>query len=208
MKIYSAEAIKRKLQRRKTGKKILYAILWVLVVFAVICAGTVLVQKFILKRKYVGLFGCASFIVSSGSMQPSLQVNDIVVVKKVSGDHLSQGDIISFFDKSGNVVTHRVAEVVMRDGGSYCVTKGDANNANDVDPVSFEDIIGRYRFKISGGGYIVAAVTSPVGIVFFILLVILICLIVYRKGRRKAARHSVRERYKKQHVVQKEDTTE
>lgn len=201
MKIYSTDMIKNKLRRRKKIEKAVCVALCVLAAFAVICAGTAFCRKFVFGNKSGGLFGYTPFIVLSGSMRPSLEVQDIVVVKNVSEDKISTGDVITFFDKDGSIVTHRVAEISEKDGKKYYVTKGDANNVADADSIAYEDIIGRYSFTIPKGGRVVAALTSPAAIVVFVLLCISICMVVIFVSRRKAARHSVRENYKKQYVV-------
>lgn len=201
MKIYSSEVLKVKLNRRKTMGKVFHAVLWVLLALAVLCFGSGIYKKLILKSKSVDLFGYTPFIVASGSMRPSLQVNDIVMVRRVSESKISTGDIIAFIAEDGSVVTHRVARIAAKDGKNYYITRGDANNANDIESVCYENVIGRYSFKLPGGGYFVAAVVSPTGIAFFAILVILICFISICKSSRQAARHSLREKYKKQDVI-------
>ena len=200
MKFYDNETLKLKLKRRKKVVKVLDAVLWILTALVLVCVGTVLCQKFLLKKN-IGLFGYTPFIVSSGSMQPDLQVHDMIVVKHVSEGEISSGDVISFYDKSGDVVTHRVREVAVRNGKTYYLTKGDANNIDDPELTAYENVIGRYSFRIPGGGHIVAAVTSPVGIAFFMVLFIFICVMINRKCDRREARHSIREKYKESHVV-------
>lgn len=207
MKIYSDEAIKVKLIRRKKIGKVFFVLLLLLTVFTAICVGTVIVKKLIMHKRIAYVFGYTPFIISSGSMQPELNVYDVIVVKKASEGDIGVGDIITFIDKYGDIVTHRVAEVYSSDGKNHYVTKGDANSANDVDAVTYEDIIGRYSFGIPYGGYIVEAVRSPAGIVTIILIFIAVVSITVKKNSRKAARHSIREEYK-QRVVQEKTSTE
>lgn len=195
MRIYSDEIIKIKLTRRNTVRKVIYAFLWTLIAFALICVCIAFFQKYILKRKTVDFFGYTSFIVSSGSMQPSLNVYDIIVVKKVDENKITIGDIITFYDKDGYIITHRVAEIYSNDGTKYYITKGDANNVNDIHPITYGNIIGRYSFRAPKAGRIIAAITSPTGIILYILLFILIGSIIIRKNNRKTARHSIREKY-------------
>lgn len=200
MKLYSSETLKGKLARREKLGKVLGACFWVVAALAAACVCTVLVQKFVLKKRNVDLFGYTPFIISSGSMQPSLRVYDIVVVKKISENEISVGDIITFFDADGAIVTHRVAAILSEDGKTYYTTKGDANNVVDPEPTVYENIIGRYGFAIAGGGRFVVAVTSPAGISVFVLLFVSIGLLLIRNGNRKTARHSIREKYKQQAV--------
>lgn len=205
---YDNETLKVKIKRRKTVGKIVYAALGLLIAFVMVCVGIAFCQKVIAKKKYVNLFGYSSFAVISGSMQPSIDVYDIIVVKKVAQSKLSAGDIIAFFDGGGNVITHRIAGISESDGKIRYITKGDANNANDTESIPYENVIGKYSFKIPGGVRVFAAITSPLGIVLIILLFGFIGFSIIRKSNKKSARHSVREKYKKQSVGKEEITTE
>lgn len=208
MRIYDGETLKVKLRRRKIVKKTISVCLALALAFIVICIAVVFCQKVFFKKKDAGLFGYSSFGVVSGSMEPSIGVGDIVVVHKVEKDALSAGDIIAFFDDGGNVITHRIAEIYEADGVTLFRTKGDANNGIDGDPVTYENIIGKYAFRIAGGMRILAAVASPLGILVIVLVLIAVGGVVILKINKKAARHSVRERYQKQSGVQEEHTTE
>lgn len=183
MNIYSNEMLKSKIRRRKTVKRIVNACFVLLSAFVVICVCIVFYQKIIAKRKAVDLFGYSIFAVMSGSMLPSIDVYDVVVVKRVSVGKLSVGDVITFFDGDGNIITHRIAEISENDGEVFYKTKGDANNANDTELIPYESVIGKYSYKISGGVRIFAAITSPLGIIIIISLFGFIGFSIIRKIR-------------------------
>lgn len=208
MKIYDNETLKVKIKRKKTVGKVICLCLWILIAFVFVCICIAFAQRVIAKKKYVNLFGCSSFAVMSGSMQPDINVYDIIVVKKVAKSKLSTGDIIAFFDGDGNIVTHRIAEISKTDGDIFYTTKGDANNANDAEPIPYKNVIGKYSFKIPGGVHVFAAITSPWGIAVIIILLVFIGFLIIRRNNRKAARHSIREKYKKQNAEKKKITTE
>jgi len=89
------------------------------------------------------LFGFQIYAVLSGSMEPSYPVGSILYVQKVEADQIQAGDVISFTlpEEADVVMTHRVTKVnteVME-----FITKGDANEQEDEDPVAFERLIGR-----------------------------------------------------------------
>lgn len=78
------------------------------------------------------------FVVSSGSMEPTLKINELILIKKYS--NYSEGDIISYYDKSLNMpVTHRI---VRCDGDSF-FTKGDYNNLEDKFAINNQEVIGK-----------------------------------------------------------------
>lgn len=106
MKIYSSKILKGKLARQKKIGIGINICLWILTAFAAICVGIVFCQKLILKNRYVVLFGYTPFIISSGSMQPNLQVYDIVVVKKARAEKIAPGDIVTFIADDGEKPKH------------------------------------------------------------------------------------------------------
>ena len=96
----------------------------------------------ILKKDYANVFGYTFFVVSTGSMSGTIEVNDIIFVK-VTTD-VEKDDVITFKEDSGNMVTHRVVEVL----GNKVITKGDVNNSED-DPISKKDIVGKVNLVVS-----------------------------------------------------------
>lgn len=90
----------------------------------------------------VPVFGYRIFKVGSGSMEPTLKVNDLILVKKQ--DSYKVKDIITF-KIDDEYITHRLIE----QNETRVVTKGDANNAIDQD-FSKDKIVGKvvYKFKI------------------------------------------------------------
>lgn len=89
----------------------------------------------ILLRLLVSVFGFNFFIVSSGSMQPELEVGDLIIVAP-SGEY-NIGDIVTY--ETDNVyVTHRITEI----NYDEIITQGDANNAADL-PVARSAIVGK-----------------------------------------------------------------
>jgi len=90
----------------------------------------------------ISVFGYRTFKVGSGSMEPTLKVNDLILVKKQNNYNVK--DIITF-KIDDEYITHRLVE----QNKTRVVTKGDANNALDKD-FSKDKIVGKviYRFKI------------------------------------------------------------
>ena len=56
-----------------------------------------------------------AFVVLSGSMEPNIKVNDVVVTKRKDLSELKEGDVITFLSSDrrfyGVTVTHRIKEV-------------------------------------------------------------------------------------------------
>jgi len=77
-----------------------------------------------------GLLGVFPSIAISGSMRPTIDVGDLLIMVKVPAEKIAPGDIIQYVTERGMVV-HRVIAIER----GYFVTKGDANEAPDPDPV-------------------------------------------------------------------------
>lgn len=201
MKIYSNEMIKNKIEKQKKIKKVLKYIFYPIAIFIVICAIDIIYQKIVKKEDNINLFGFRPYIVLSGSMEPNLQVGDMIVSKKVSEEEVENGDIITFEDENGATITHRVVDIIIKDGEKLYQTKGDNNNAKDIGLISIRNIKGEYMFKISGVGRIVTQIITPTGLILIILAITIGYINTSKKNDRKIARHLIRERYKKQNVI-------
>ncbi len=88
--------------------------------------------------------GVRLFVVSSGSMTPTLNIGDLVISSK--GD-VGVGDIIVFIAHK-QVIVHRVIEFEYRDGKTLYVTKGDALEHRDPWLVSRSNVIGKVVYII------------------------------------------------------------
>ena len=89
------------------------------------------------------LFGYQIYNVLTQSMEPAMPVGSAIYVKRCDPQALRQGDIITFrlSQATGLVETHRVVENDTQ--ARQLITKGDANALPDVDPVSYERVVGK-----------------------------------------------------------------
>lgn len=102
------------------------------------------------------IFGYSTAIIASGSMEPALSVDDLILNHTQSS--YAEGDIITF-RSGGSLTTHRIVDVT-EDG---YVTQGDANNAADLDTVSPEAVVGRVVGIIPHVGRAIAFLKTPFG---------------------------------------------
>lgn len=122
-------------------------------------------------------FGVGSAVVLSGSMEPELSVDDMIIVKD-TGDY-QVDDIVVFEDKTIMVV-HRIVDI----DGDEIITKGDANNVEDA-PITIDCIKGEVVASVPGAGIVVNAIKSPIGIILILGISILLIEFSYRKERNK-----------------------
>ena len=158
-------------------KKISRIIFWVLLLIITIYSTLIIIQRLFWKNKTPSFFEYKNFIVLTGSMKPTINSGDIVIVKEINNvKDIKENDIISFKIK-GSVVTHRVKEVYKEKGEYYFITKGDANSGTDTELINKKDLEGKYCFKIPFLGNIILFLQKPIGIIFiFIVLIIFLIL--------------------------------
>ena len=106
----------------------------------------------------VGLFPVQPVVVISGSMRPTLDVGDVVIVVKVPVDSIEPGDIIQFREAEGIATVHRVVEVQEVEGNTVFVTKGDDNSAPDPEPVLSDNVVGKVIFNVPKIGWAAIAI--------------------------------------------------
>ena len=200
MKIYTNEIIKKKKEKVLITKKILkYIFMPIFILFLIFCM-VIAYQKFILKKQNIEIFGYKTYIVLTGSMKPEIDPNDIVIVKNTSQEDIKNGDIITFTSGQKNAtVTHRIIEIVEKDGKTLYKTKGDNNNSEDIDLVKYENIQGKYVFKLSKIGVVFTEGLTGTGII----VVFLILLLNYRHSSKMEDRALTREEARKRYNVYK-----
>ena len=110
-------------------------------------------------------------------MQPTFKVNELIVVKKSNEDtQYYVGDIITYYDQEIDIdVTHRIVEIA----GENFYTKGDYNNARDLNSVNKDQIVGKvvYNSYFLGNLYI--------NYKFVIITLIIITVIVLNFNTKK-----------------------
>ena len=125
-------------------------------------------------NNYFELFGYSIFNVATGSMEPTISQNDVILVKKQ--DHYKLNDIITF-KKDKDFITHRIIKI----NDTYITTKGDANNAIDV-AITQDVIIGKVIKIYENAGIWQKILTTPQVVVMIFVTLILFDLAFSYKG--------------------------
>ena len=130
--------------------------------------------------KVVNIAGYSVMSVLTGSMEPNYNVGDIVIVRKTNTDELKVKDVITFYspdpDMQGQIVTHRINDIIEENGVTRFETKGDNNEIADADAVSGDKVIGKVQGKIPYVGK--AATFMQTNRWAFFLIVILPMLVI------------------------------
>lgn len=110
---------------------ILTFIIFAALIVVIYCKLNMLVKG----KNYFEIFGYSVFNVATGSMEPTLSQNDVIIVKEA--DNYKLKDIITY-EKDGDYITHRIIDK----NKSGFVTKGDANNSSDGN-ITEKQVIGK-----------------------------------------------------------------
>lgn len=145
----------------------LFHVLGIVLIVAVIAACIPLtVPKF---------FGYEIYSIVSGSMRPEYPVGTVVYVKDMEPAQVEEGDVIAFV-RENSIVVHRVVQ--NRTVEARFITKGDANNINDIDPVPYDNMVGRVEKKFPVAGHFLSIFNTFVGKIYFLgvaLIGVLFC---------------------------------
>lgn len=142
-----------------------------------------------LQRKFANkvqptVLGFSTAIISTGSMSGTIEVNDFILIHTQKNYEI--GDIVTYEGNTSSV-THRIVDIT--DDGF--VTKGDANNAADIAPVSPDRVVGKVILVMPKFGRIIVYLQTPLGMLTTIAAAILIIeiptLIERKKSKEKGA---------------------
>ena len=120
--------------------------------------------------------------VLSGSMIPTFDPGDVVVVRDTDADTLEAGDVITFQPVSDDprLTTHRVSEVRYGVGGVSYVTQGDNNDAVDLEPITADQVRGEVWYVVPYVGHV--SVWMAGGTLGWLVNVTAVGLLLYGAG--------------------------
>ena len=122
-------------------------------------------------------FGVGASVVLTGSMEPTLKANDLVFVAEQEDYKV---DDIVVYQSSNQLIIHRIISIA----DDKVITKGDANNTSD-DPITKDQIKGRYVFRIPLIGFVFKILKTVPGTICVLALVV---FLMYRSRRKERDR--------------------
>ena len=149
--------------------------------FLLVCNLTIIIKGALFPEKPPSVLGLTPMVVLSGSMsgeaEDHIEVGDLVFVGRADPEELEVGDVIAYMN-GGATVTHRITAIdTNTDGDLLFTTKGDANNAEDTTPVTEEQLVGIYRWRIPKVGDFALFLQTPLGMLLFVGVPVLAFLI-------------------------------
>ena len=131
------------------------------------------------------VFGYRPFFVLSGSMEKEIHKGDLIITKIIEPSTLKINDVIAFRDEENTVTTHRIIDMIERDGNTYFVTKGDNNNTQDQNLVEYKDVEGIYVGRVPLVGTILNELAKPVNAVILVMGITIVFILLFQRSSRK-----------------------
>lgn len=198
--MYKIRDYKEIKNRNEKIKKIISIFIYIIIIPIIVINITLIVKSFIKPNKIPDFIGYKNFVIVSESMEPTIMVGDAIFVKEVPEKELKINDIISFHD--GECInTHRIVGVSEENGIKMYRTKGDNNRGEDKEKVSYNQIEGKYLFKINNFGNLIKVLQSKVTLAILILLVCFNTYFNYRLKYKRKARREKRKKYEQNNNI-------
>ncbi|MCM1284970.1 MAG: signal peptidase I [Acetobacter sp.] len=179
-------------KEKKSGLQLTISVIGIILCivfgFMLLSNLTIIVKGAIYPDSPPSVWGVTPLVVQSGSMSGTaadhIEVGDLVLIDKVDTQDLKEGDIIAFKDKN-IIVTHRIKSIEKDENGKLLfTTKGDANNVEDANSVTADNVVGIYEQRIPKLGNFAMFLQQPLGMVLFIGVPVLV-FIMYDIIRRQ-----------------------
>lgn len=143
----------------------------------------IVVVVFVFKARISGdapnVFGYQIYRVSSGSMSPSLEIGDVILVKKTPPELIKKGDIVTYRGAKGDftdkIITHMVVEEPkLIDGVYHFQTKGIAADTVPDPEITDKQVLGVYQQKIPVLNYLYSFFLTDFGLIAFIGVIVVL----------------------------------
>ena len=160
----------RRQGRRFTASGVLGVVLCIVFIPLIVVNLVLIVSSYLKPDELPGVLGVKPAVVLSGSMDPAIQVGDLIFVNDCDPAALKEGDVVCYLS-SGKAITHRIVSIAEGDDGQpRLVTKGDANTAEDRLAVSFDQVQGQWSgARVPGLGNAILFMQTPAGMILFIV---------------------------------------
>lgn len=192
--MYKISKINKERERAHIIRKIVNIVLYIIIIPTIIFNFTLIIKSFINPCEIPDFFGYKNFIIVSGSMEPTIMTGDAICVKEVPANEIKVNDIISFKDDEV-ITTHRVISIVEENGIKKYTTKGDNNNVEDKEKTIYENIEGKYQFRVNRFGTMLQILQNKITLVVLVLIIVLNHWYTSKLNDRRQKRKEKRQQY-------------
>ena len=192
--MYKIDKMQKEGQKIHIIVKVISVILYMILIPSIIFNFTLIIKSFIDPNEIPDFFGYKTFVIVSGSMEPTIMTQDAILVKEVPENEIRINDIISF-SQGDNIITHRVIGIVEEDGITKYRTKGDNNNTEDKKKITYEQIEGKYQFKMKQLGIVTQIIKNKMTLIVLVFIIILMYCYKRKIEMKKQERKQKRKQY-------------
>ena len=172
--------------------KLLYIIIIPIILYDLV----LIIQSIVKPDSIPSVFGIKTLTIVSKSMEPMLEIDDVVFIKEYDSNKLQKGDIIAFIQDQ-DIITHRIEKIEAKEENRVFITKGDRNNVTDLKKVNDFQIEGKYIGKIPKIGKVFSLLKNKYVFVVIIAILIICYTLERKKINKKIERKKKREKYDK-----------
>ncbi len=195
---YEANVISKNIARKQKIKKVCIVLLYIILIPIILFSLFLIILELGNSGEIPSFLNMEMYTVISDSMEPRLSKNDIIIVKKgYPNDKFKVGNIITYKRKDGEIITHRIKEIISSNLQNAYITQGDNNETPDEDVVTYEMIIGKVIYTMPNFGNILKLLKNKVFFTLCIIVLVLIILYDRKQKKKKIQRKLIREKYEK-----------
>lgn len=184
---YDLESINKRKENAKIAKKVIE-------IFAVILIYNIILIAISSENNVnlINMFGYKSYVIKTNSMEPTININDVVINKEVKLEEINVGDVITFL-YDGEVITHRITKINNDGDITQYTTKGDNNNIEDTFKIDYENIKGKHVLTIPYLGIIVQLLENKLLFLIVILITLIFMFVQLQNQEKKDNRREKKE---------------
>ena len=154
---YDIDSINKRKKISRNMKKVI-DILLVIIIYNIVLVSISCMNKI----SPISILGYKAYIITTNSMEPKINIGDIIIAKKCAENDLNVRDIITF-EQNGEKITHRIVNIEEENSIKKYTTKGDNNNMEDTKKVSYNEIDGKKVIKIPYLGKFIEVLKNEAG---------------------------------------------
>ncbi len=192
---FEPDTISKRIRRKDEVKKVFFTCIYLVLIPVILFSLFLTLIELGKNTSVPELLDYEFYTVVSDSMLPKLKVDDIIIVKKnVDPKRVKVGNIISFKNEYGEIITHRVVEVVGTEENPRFITKGDNNEVQDNKDVDSREMVGRVVYVLPSYLLVLKNRVFFSAIVFILIAIIMVNV---KFSKRKELRKLDRRKYER-----------
>lgn len=190
--LYTDQEINKRLKIENRIRNILYGIMYAVLIIIMVYNISLIAQSILKPNKTPSFLGVKTYVIISGSMEPNIEIGDIVVKAE---ENLDIGDVISY-RKGQSVITHRITQINKNENGEIEYrTQGDNNNVEDEESIKPSNIEGKVIKIVPKLGKVTLILQNKVIIIFIFIIFYIYVSRNYKKNKKVNERHLKRLKY-------------